>query len=185
MWLTSLRAILPVVFARTAAVVGLTIGVGLLSGACSAGTPQASAITQPSAAPGITAAPTTEGPLLAPATSPTQDAAYLADLAEADPTLATYMQTEGNVGFKALLTDGSAFCAFLQQGGGIDNAMASLVDGANSLESQTHLPSSVTTFNAIDAVALLTLCPKEQKLIPPTDQSKIRALGSQLSQQSG
>jgi hypothetical protein len=91
------------------------------------------------------------------------------------------VQAQGNVALRALLTDGSAFCAFLGRGGGIDNAMASVVIGARSVEPQTHLPSTVTTFNAIDAVALLTLCPSEQKLVPAQDRAKIRQLGNALA----
>jgi hypothetical protein len=102
-------------------------------------------------------------------------------LAKADPGLGTYVQSEGNVALRALLTDGSAFCAFLQAGGGIDNAMASVVIGARSVELQTHLPSTVTTFNAIDAVSLLTLCPSEQRLVPAAAWAKIRALGKALA----
>lgn len=119
--------------------------------------------------------------LLVPKTSAVQDGQYFTDLAKADPGLATYVQTDGNVALRALLTDGSAFCAFLQSGGGIDNAMAEVVIGAKSVEPQTHLPSTVTTFNAIDAVSLLTLCPADQKLVPVADRSRIRALGQALS----
>jgi hypothetical protein len=125
--------------------------------------------------------PTTKGgPLVGRKTNTVQDTQYLADLAQADPSLSSYVQSEGNTALEALLTDGSAFCAFLQRGGGLDNAMASLVIGANSVESQTHLPSNVTTFNAIDAVSLITLCPDEQKLIPASDQTKIQSLEKSL-----
>ncbi len=75
----------------------------------------------------------------------------------------------------ALLTDGSAFCALLRQGGGIDRALVSEAAGVRNTESSTHLPLSVTTFNTIEAVALLTLCPSEQKVIPAADRSRIRA----------
>jgi hypothetical protein len=121
------------------------------------------------------------GPLIAPKTSTVQDTQYLTDLAQADPSLSSYVQSQGNTALDALLTDGSAFCAFLQRGGGLDNAMESLVVGANSVESQTHLPSSVTTFNAIDAVSLVALCPDEQKLIPAADQTKIQSLEKSLA----
>jgi hypothetical protein len=82
---------------------------------------------------------------------------------------------------QALLTDGAAFCAFLNQGGGIDNAMESVVIGANSVEPKTHLPRSITTFNAIDAAALIALCPGEQGLIPKTSLEHIQALESALA----
>ena len=117
----------------------------------------------------------------APRTSAAQDGQYFMDLAKADPGLATYVQTEGNVALRALLTDGSAFCAFLQTGGGIDNAMASVVIGARSVEAQTHLPSTVRTFNAIDAVSLLTICPGDQRFVPEADRARVRALGQALA----
>ncbi len=119
--------------------------------------------------------------LLVPKTSSVQDGQYFTDLAKADPGLATYVQSDGNLALRALLTDGSAFCALLQSGGGIDNAMAEVVIGAKSVEPQTHLPSTVTTFNAIDAVSLLTLCPGDQNLVPMADRSRIQALGKALS----
>jgi hypothetical protein len=103
------------------------------------------------------------------------------DLAEADSTLGSYMRSHGNTALRALLTDGSAFCAFLQRGGGIDSAMASVVIGARTVQAQAHLPATVTTFNAIDAVALLALCPSEQRLVPASDRSRIRALGKALA----
>ncbi len=109
----------------------------------------------------------------------------MTDVTEADPALATYVQTQGNVALRALLTDGSAFCAFLQRDGGVDNAMVDLAVGAKSVEAQTHLPTSVTTFNAVEAVALLTLCPSYQKLLPASGQAKIRNLGDALADHSG
>lgn len=129
--------------------------------------------------------PTSSVPLSAPRTSFAQDGQYFTDVTEADPALATYEQQQGNVALRALLTDGSAFCALLQRGGGIDEALVDEAVGARSEESQTHLPLSVTTFNAIEAVALLTLCPSEQKLLPATERSRIRALGDTLAQRSG
>jgi hypothetical protein len=52
--------------------------------------------------------------------------------------------------------------------------MASVALGASGMESETHLPTNVTTLNTIDAVALLTLCQSEQNLISAPDRSKIR-----------
>jgi hypothetical protein len=126
---------------------------------------------------------TVTSPLAAPKASPAQDATYLADVAQADSMLGSYIQARGNVALRALLTDGSAFCAFLQRGGGIDNAMTSLVIGANSQESQTHLPATVTTYNTIDSVALLALCPGEQRLLPATDRSRLEQLAQTLGHQ--
>ncbi len=119
--------------------------------------------------------------LSAPKTSFAQDTKFFTDVTEADPALVTYEQQQGNVALRALLTDGSAFCALLRHGGGIDRALVSEAAGARSTESSTHLPLSVTTFNTIEAVALLTLCPSEQKVIPASDKSKIRALGNALA----
>ena len=103
---------------------------------------------------------------------------------EVDPVLATYVQKQGNVALRALLTDGSAFCAFLQRGTGIDNALAAVAIGARGEEAKTHLPLSVTTFNSIEAVALLTLCSRDQKLLPASDRSKIRELGDALAKRA-
>jgi len=124
------------------------------------------------------------GPLKAPKTSTVQDVRYFTDLAQADTNLASYMQSRGNVALRALLTDGSAFCAFLKMGGGIDDAMAAVVVGARTVEAQTQLPSTVATFNAIDAVALLALCPDEQRLVPAADRAKVRRLGQALNDRS-
>ena len=123
--------------------------------------------------------------LTAPKVSVAQDSTYFTDVTEADPKLVTYEQKEGNVALRALLTDGSAFCAFLQRGGGIDEALVDEAIGARSTESQTHLPLSVTTFNTIEAVALLRLCPSEQKLVPTSVRTNIRHLAETLASRSG
>jgi hypothetical protein len=85
------------------------------------------------------------------------------------------------VALRSLLTDGSAFCAFLSRDRNLDDAMVSVVVGARHVESQTHLPLTVTTFNALDAMALLTLCPAQQKFVSPASLAKIRAMGASLS----
>jgi hypothetical protein len=121
-------------------------------------------------------------PLTGPKPSATKDSRYLLDVAKADPALGSYVEERGNVALRALLTDGAAFCAFLGRGGGIDNALTSVAIGAKSVESQTHLPMKVVTFNTMEGVALLTLCPSEQKLIPASDREKIRALGRALTE---
>ncbi len=128
--------------------------------------------------------PTGSAPLSAPKSSVAQDEQFLTKVTEADSALATYEQKHGNVALRALLTDGSAFCAFLQRGAGIDNALADVAIGARGEEAKTHLPLSVTTFNSIEAVALLTLCPNDQKLLPASDRSKIRELGNALSKRA-
>jgi hypothetical protein len=150
-----------------------------------AGGQAGSAATTTSSDPSSSSQPTHSAPLPAPKTSVAQDGQFLTKVAEADSALSTYEQKRGNVALRALLTDGSAFCAFLQRGGGIDNALASVAIGARGEESKTHLPLSVTTFNSIEAVTLLTLCPQNQKLLPTSDRSRIRKLGSALSKQAG
>lgn len=119
--------------------------------------------------------------LTAPSDTVAQDGRFLTEVTEADPALVAYEKSEGNVALRALLTDGSAFCAFLQRDGTIDSAMVSVAEGAQQDESQTHLPQTVTTFNAVDAVALLTLCPSLESKVPRSDLAKIRSLGSSLS----
>jgi hypothetical protein len=123
--------------------------------------------------------------LSAPKTSFAQDTKFFTDVTEADPALVAYEQKYGNVALQALLTDGSAFCALLKQGGGIDRALVGEADGARSTESKTSLPLSVTTFNTIESVALLTLCPAEQSLVPATVRTKIRNLGDALAKHAG
>jgi hypothetical protein len=83
------------------------------------------------------------------------------------------------------LTDGSAFCALLAHQTGLDQALVEEATGARSTESQTHLPLSVTTFNTVESVALLTLCPSDQRLVPVSVRSKIRALGKALAKHPG
>jgi hypothetical protein len=109
------------------------------------------------------------------------DAAFLTDVTEVDPALTTYEKGSGNVALRSLLTDGTAFCSFLSRDRDIDTAMVSVVIGARHVESRTRLPLSVTTFNAVDSVALLTLCPSLQPLVPPSDLAKIRQLGAALA----
>ena len=149
-----------------------------------AGGQAGAAATTTSSKPTSSSEPTRSAPLSAPKTSVAQDEQFLTKVTEADPALATYEQKQGNVALRALLTDGSAFCAFLQRGEGIDNALAAVAIGARGEEAKTHLPLSVTTFNTIEAVALLTLCPDDQKLLPASDRSKIRKLGDALAKRA-
>jgi hypothetical protein len=132
------------------------------------------------AGPPASAPTTLGGPLQAPKTSPAQDTLFFTDLARADPSLSDYVNANGNVALQALLTDGSAFCAFLKRDGTIDGAMTSVATGARGVESQTHLPLSVQTFNAIDSVALIALCPTEQTLIPPAAKRNVQSLEQAL-----
>jgi hypothetical protein len=137
--------------------------------------------------PPVSAATTTSNtpksppPLRAPKTTVQQDSKFFSEVTEADPSLETYEQKRGNVALQALLTDGSAFCALLQHGGGIDEALVAEAEGVRSTETQTSLPLSVATFNAIESVALLTLCPSEQRLVPASVRSKLRRLNAHLS----
>lgn len=120
-------------------------------------------------------------PLKAPKTTVQQDSKFFSEVTEADPSLENYEQKQGNAALEALLTDGSAFCALLKHGGGIDEALVAEAEGVRSTETQTSLPLSVTTFNAIESVALLTLCPSEQRLVPASVRSKLRRLNGHLS----
>jgi hypothetical protein len=163
----------------------LTATVGLLLAVASAGA--AGGLAAPAGSAGAaTAQPKSSGTspsnsLVPPKTTFAQDAKFFTDVTELDPALATYEQKQGNLALRALLTDGSAFCALLRRGGGIDKALVAEAEGARSTEAQTKLPMSVTTFNTIEAVALLTLCPSEQKLVPASVRSKIRRLGATLA----
>ncbi len=125
------------------------------------------------------------GPLRAPKTTPVQDAGYLTDVAKADADLATYVQQEGNVALRAMLTDGSAFCAFLLRGGGIDAALVDVAVGARSVQGQTHLPATVHTFNTLESVALVDLCPGEQRQVPASVRAKLKRLTVSLRSSSG
>jgi hypothetical protein len=156
----------------------LAVGAAGCSGASSSGPAPSSTSTK--TAPGATSGTTDTSPLAAPTTTPAEDAAYLSEVTEADAALARYEQQRGNVALRALLTDGSAFCALLGRERDVDKALVDLALGARGDEAQSHLPLSVTTFNSIEAVALLTLCPNEQRLLPAADQAKLRALGSAL-----
>ncbi len=120
------------------------------------------------------------GTLSAPKASAAQDGQFLSDVTEADPALVSYEKKSGDVALRSLLTDGSAFCAFLSRDRDIDAAMVSVAEGARQVEPQTHLPLSVTTFNAVDAVALLTLCPSLQEVVPVSDMVRIGKLGATL-----
>lgn len=122
--------------------------------------------------------------LTGPKTTPLEDTRYLADVAKADPALATYVDQRGNVALRALLTDGSAFCAFLHSGQGLDEAIYDVALGARSVESQTHLPASVANYNTIEALALLNLCPSEQALVPTSVRDRIHRLGQALGPSS-
>jgi hypothetical protein len=156
----------------------------LLGASCGSSASEGTATTTPTGTPQTTAGPTAPT-LKVPKTTPSQDNEYLADVAKADPALATYVQNQGNVALRAMLTDGAAFCAFLHRGGGIDNALVSVAVGAKSVESQTQLPETVATFNSMEAVALLTLCPSDQALVPPSVRQRVHQLGRALGAQSG
>ncbi len=166
---------------RTAPKAKITAGViviALIAGGCTSAAEKPSAGSSPRRV-------TTSRPLVAPKVTSSASLAYFQDLSRVDPSLSTYVNSDESVALRALITDGSAFCAFLQRGGGVDSAMASVVVGAKSVESDTHLPISVKTFNAIDAVALVDLCPSEQASLPAADRSHIRSLTHSLSTARG
>ncbi len=145
-----------------------------------------SGATKRSATTNTTVAPlppltTSPQSLSAPTATSADDALYLTEITEVDPALTSYERTSGNVALRALLTDGSAFCAFLQRDGHLDEAMVAVALGARNVEAQTHLPLSVTTFNSVESIALLTLCPSLQSLVPSSDMVKIRQLGTSLA----
>ena len=133
------------------------------------------------AAPLVATSHAASAPLRAPKTTNAQDTRFFTDVAEADPTLASYEQKQGNVALRALLTDGAVFCALLTHEKQLDAALVEEATGARSSEAQTHLPLSVATFNTIESVALLALCQHEQKLLPPSERAKIRNLGKVLT----
>jgi hypothetical protein len=124
---------------------------------------------------------TDPGPVKAIQTSAGQDQQFFTDVTEADSSLENYVEKQGNIALRALLTDGSAFCSLLEHGGGVDSALVGVAEGARNEESQTHLPLSVTTFNSIESVALLTLCPSELKLLPKSEQVKVLSLAAALA----
>jgi len=120
------------------------------------------------------------GQLRAPKTTTAQDARYLTDVAQADSDLVSYVNKYGNGALQGMLTDGLAFCAFLRGGGGIDNALVNEAVGARADEKKTHLPLNVHTFNTIESLALIDLCPGEQRLVPSSVRAKLSQLGGAL-----
>lgn len=176
----NLRATVVVGVVALALGLAVGLGAGTRSGAAAATTRSSSSSHHSNAS--------ASGPakgLALPRTSSTQDAHYLTDVAEADPALATYGKKQGNLALRTLLTDGAAFCALLKRAKGIDEALVAEADGARGTETQTSLPLSVTTFNTIEAVALVTLCPSELTRVPSAARARIRSLGAHLDQPSG
>ena len=145
----------------------------------------ATTTSKPAGSAGSGSGSTTPTALSAPKTSYAQDTKYFTDVTEADPALVTYEQQQGNVALRALLTDGSAFCALLRRGGGIDAALVAEADGATSTEAQTKLPLSVTTLNTIESVALLTLCPPNKRSSRRLSGPEFCNLGDALAKRSG
>jgi hypothetical protein len=155
----------------------------LASGAAIAACGSNSAVSTSTSTPA--AALPARGPLSAPRVSATDEEQFFKDVTESDSVLATYVSDNGSIALKTLLTNGSAFCAFLARSRGIDDAMVALAIGAKSADKTAQLPSTVATFNAIEASALLTLCPSEQALLPAADRNKIRSLGESLARGQG
>ncbi len=174
---TRKRSIVTGVGVASLAVLSISLGAWVWS---ANGHAARSAVTTTSV-PAHSPAPAPTTPLKAPATSVANEALFLSDVTEVDPALATYEHRAGNVALRSLITDGSAFCAFLDRDHDIDTAMVSVVVGARQVESQSHLPLSVTTFNSVDSVALLTLCPSLQSIVPSSDRAKIDKLRALLT----
>jgi hypothetical protein len=130
--------------------------------------------------PSASAAPRSSGQLRPPRTSTTQDARYLTDVADADSDLVSYVNQYGNAALRGLLADGLAFCAFLKRGGGIDNALVNEAVGARADEKSTHLPLNIHTFNTLESVALVDLCPGETRLVPTSVRAELRQLSGEL-----
>jgi hypothetical protein len=131
----------------------------------------------PPASAGASAPP---GKLRAPKTSTSQDAHYLTDVADADSDLVSYVNQYGNPALQGMLDDGLAFCALLRKGEGIDTALVNEAVGARADEKTTHLPLSVHTFNTLESMALVDLCPTEQGLVPASVRAKLRQLTAAL-----
>jgi len=159
----------------------LIIAMGAAAWAWSAGDHTISTPKTPTSATTPTTALTSSRPLKAPQASVADVAQFLTEVTDVDPALKSYEKQSGNVALRALITDGSAFCAFLNRDRDIDTAMVSVAVGARQVESQTHLPMSVTTFISVDSVALLSLCPSLQSVVPSPDLAKIRKLGAALA----
>jgi hypothetical protein len=66
---------------------------------------------------------------------------------------------------------------------GLDAALVDLADGARSVESQTHLHTSVRTFNTLESVAMIDLCPSEQRMIPAAVRSRLHQLAKSPTRQ--
>jgi hypothetical protein len=73
----------------------------------------------------------------------------------------------------------------LTRAGGLNAALVAEATGARDTEPETHLPLSVTTFNTIESVALLTLCPSEQRLLSVSVRTRIHALGKSPAKRPG
>ena len=84
-----------------------------------------------------------------------------------------------------MLTDGTAFCAFLRRGGGIDNALTEVAPGRTAWRPRRICPSTCNTFNTIESVALIDLCPGEQRLVPSSVRTKLGRLAAALRSPSG
>ena len=92
----------------------------------------------------------------------------------------SYVNQYGNGALHGMLADGLAFCAFLRRGGGIDNALVNEAVGARADEKRTHLPLTVHTFNTLESMALIDLCPGEQRLVPASVRAELHQLSGAL-----
>jgi hypothetical protein len=120
-----------------------------------------------------------------PRASTAQEARYLTDAAAVDSDLVAYVNTYGNVALRGMIADGLGFCGFLRRDKGIDAALVDVAEGARGDESTTHLPLSVHTFNTLESLALVDLCPGEQHLVPSSVRTKLRQLTASLHAAAG
>jgi hypothetical protein len=120
------------------------------------------------------------GQLQLPKASTAQEARYLTDVAQVDADLVTYVNSNGNVALRGMLADGLAFCGYLRRGGGIDQALVNVAEGAQADEKTTHLPLSVHTFNTLESLALIDLCPGEQRMVPQSVRAELHQLTAAL-----
>ncbi len=133
-----LPALLPVLFAVVlGAALGVLGPVGPVGPVGGLG-PAAAAMSTPDGPTPSTSVP----PLRAPRTSHAQDTKFFTDVAEADGALASYEQKQQNVALRALLTDGTAFCALFMRGARLQRGPGRRSDGCQG-HGSTDTPSAL------------------------------------------
>jgi hypothetical protein len=155
-----------VTYQRFAASAALLLAVGLSVISCGSSKPVGSSATT-----------TPQSALKA---SSAQQNQYFQDVSRTVPALSSYVQQQGKVALDAILTYGSGFCVFLQDGDTPAEALVAVAAGAQKIESSTHFPASTTTFESIASAALLTLCPSEQTSLSAAEQTQLRQISKEL-----